>query len=263
MAFENDIKRIDHRNWEDVRNKWLSNIPLYNYSGEIPEHELFEFNGLDEIYRKTNQTPGEYKSEVPNLRSEVLREAIFFIHKATHVCGTAIIHLENGVLSWAISSAYQSSFFALKGILGLVGLSFPRINKSLMIDCFPEEEQLSRNKLKQGIVPKKELKFVILSELTHKHLWQIFQRVLRVSKISILEEKVITFLINLDVEEFSKQRNALHYKNNYWLFPKDLFERVYDENFGLNENLFSELNEKFDSSKNDFSFFICYILLKF
>ncbi len=263
MAFENDIKRIDRRDWSKLCDKWLSFIPSYNFPGEAPEHEILDFVGIETIYRKTQSARGELKFDVPFLRQEVLREAIYFVHKSTHVCGAANIHLENGALSWAISSAYQSSFFALKGILGLLGLSFPRINTALMIDCFPEEEKLSSNQRKRGEIPKQEFKFVVLPKLSHKHMWQIFQRVLYVSRIEIWRDEIVLYLREIHIDKFAEQRNSLHYKNDFWLFPEDLFKRVHDPYFGVFENLFSET--KYDSmdNKKDFSFFLNYILLKF
>lgn len=263
MAFDKVVKRIDQRDWENIREKWLSYIPDYDFPGQSPAHQILEFVGLNSIFQKTSASPGEYKTEVPLLRQEILREAIYFIHKATHVCGTANIHLENGVLSWGISSAYQSAFFALKGILGLLGLSFPRINSALMIDCFPAEEKLSSNQRKRGEKPKPELKFVILPTLTHTHMWQIFQRVLSVSKVSIWKPEIIDYLRNLNVSQFAEQRNSLHYINNYWLFPEDLYERIFDDSFGIDNTLFNK--EEYGSLHNrkDFSFILNYILLKF
>ncbi|HQX74239.1 MAG TPA: HEPN domain-containing protein [Chitinophagaceae bacterium] len=263
MAFENDIKRIDKRDWSKLCDKWLSFIPSFSYPGEAPEHQILDFVGLEAIYHKTQSAQGGLKIDVPLLRQEVLREAIYFVHKSTHVCGAANIHLENGALSWAISSAYQSSFFALKGILGLLGLSFPRINTSLMVDCFPEEEKLSSKQRKRGEIPRQEFKFVVLPKLSHKHMWQIFQRVLYVSKIELWREEIVSYLRHIDIDKFSEQRNSLHYKNDFWLFPEDLFKRVFDPSFGVFENLFTEANYDRMDSKKDFSFILNYILLKF
>lgn len=262
MAFENDIKRIERRDWSKLREKWLSFIPSYNYPGETPAHEILDFVGLESIYLKTNSAPGELKMDVPLLRQEVLREGIYFVHKATHVCGAANIHVENGAITWGISSAYQSSFFALKGILGLLGLSFPRINQALMIDCFPEEEKLSSKQRKRGEKPKQEFKFVTLPKLSHKHMWQIFQRVLNVSNVEIWQSEVVEYLSNLGVDEFAEQRNSLHYKNNFWLLPEDLFKRVFDSSFGIAKDLFSEKSYDEMRRRKDFSFIINYMLLK-
>jgi len=263
MAFENNVKRIDQREWKVVRDKWLSYIPDFDTPGAPPAHQILEFVGLDAIFKKTQITPGEFKQDVPFLRQEVLREAIFFLHKATHVCGAANIHLDNGALSWSISSAYQSSFFALKGILGLLGLSFPRINTALMIDCFPEEEKLSNKQRKRGEKPKPEFKFVVFPKLSHTHMWQIFQRVLNSSTVEIWKEEMILCLSKLHIDQFAQQRNSLHYVNNFWLFPGDLFNRMFDPAFGIDVDLFKNLDSDKLQKRSDFSFILNYIMLKF
>lgn len=110
------------------------------------------------------------------------------------------------------------------------------------------------------MLPKCELKFVIFDDLGHKHFWQIFQRVLRVSKIDIWPAGTIDYFKGLNPNDFSDQRNSLHYRNNYWLIPKDLFIRVFDGNFGVRENLISKLDDSL-VEKNDFSILVSYLLL--
>lgn len=263
MSFDNYLKRIDHRDWNKIRSKWLNYIPDNEFPGQVPEHEILDFFGLEAFYQKANNPQKEYKEEVPFLRREILREAIYFIHKSTHVCGAANIHIENGALSWSISSAYQSTFFALKGILGLLGLSFPRINAALMIDCFPEEERLSKNQIKRRELPKPELKFVVFPKLSHTHMWQIFQRVLNVSEIDIWNDDILTFLRKLPDNKFAEQRNALHYINNYWLYPDDLYKRVFDDSFGVDEEILSRKEWHTINDRKDFSILLNYIFLKF
>jgi hypothetical protein len=258
----NEFKKIDERSWEKIRGKWLNHIPNFSNPGEVPSHTIGEILDLDAYYKEAKNQQGSFTGEVENLRSEILREAIFFAHKAIHVSGTAIVHLNNGILSWGISSSYQASFFSLKSIFGLLGLIFPRINhKTLMIDSFPKEEQLSKSKIKQGILPKQEIKFTIFPDLTHTQHWEIFQRLLRVTEIDFLDESYVNLMTQLEAEDFVSQRNNLHYVNNYWLITNDLFERVFDPSFGVRADLISNIYYA-KTGQKDFTFLFSHLIIK-
>ncbi|WP_346316529.1 HEPN domain-containing protein [Chitinophaga sp. YIM B06452] len=258
---ESAIKKIDGRDWAVQLQKWAQYIPSIDKAGEPPAYELSKFGGLSEIYAKVDESQGSYSEDIPVLRSEVLREAIYLIHKGIHVSGAAFLHLESGVTSWALSNAYQSSFFLLKGILAALGLSFPRLSKILLIDCFPKEEELSRSAIKKGRSPKVEIKFQIFNELSHVEYWEILQRVLRVSTIGSWPEEFVSYIIKIKADQFVHERNNLHYKNHYWTFPADLFERLVDPAFGVNNRFLTDYEVIMDSSEHQYSFFINYSLL--
>jgi hypothetical protein len=261
MSFATTIKRIDPRNWDEIKAKWLSYSPTIYSPGEPPQDEIFSFVGLPDLLLKAKKNP-EHHEEVSGLRQEILREGFYFLHKSVHVCGCAISHLNNGILSWSISSAYQSSFFSLKGILCLLGLSFPRINnETLLIDSFPKGQELTKSQIKKGITPLKEMKFIAFQKaLGHEPLWEIFQRVLRVLNIAILDEQVVNFLKNLNPKDFTKQRNSIHYKNSYWLIPEDLFHRIYNDDFGAKVDLINKLDQDIVDC-DDLSVYISYLML--
>jgi hypothetical protein len=131
-----------------------------------------------------------------------------------------------------------------------------------MIDCFPQEEQLSKNKIKQGFIPKQEMKFCIFDDLTHMQYWEVFQRILRIAELPLLDERIKRFLLQITPEQFVAQRNNLHYVSNYWLRKEDLFKRIFDNNFGVRENLIELLDKEIRNEQSDFSVFVCYLLLK-
>jgi hypothetical protein len=223
-------------------------------------HQISEFSGLDRIYNQAKEFRIEYRQEVPHLRGEILREGVFCIHKAVHVCGAAITHVDNGILSWSLTSAYQSSFFSLKGILCLLGLSFPLMGmKNLMVDCFPEQKTLSRSHLKKYGVDN-DLKFLIFDKLNHKHFWEILQRVIRVTDIDLWDENISIVFSKIDSERFGRERNSIHYRNNYW--PNDdLFKRNFDDSFAIKRDMLGNLEETLNSSSKNLSFYVCYLLL--
>jgi hypothetical protein len=267
MAFENDLKKIDSRDWNVLRSKWLKYLPTISPPGQVPSEEVCELIVIDEIATLAAPAPGsQTRKEVAHLRSEIFREGIFLFHKASNVNGGGLFHVDNGMLSWSVSSAYHSSFFALKSLLSLLGLSFPivksRQNKCLMIDCFPEDEKLSKNQIKKGVQPQPELKFVLMQDIGHQHYWEILQRVLRVSNVPLWDDDIVKCLLNFDSEDYTFQRNSIHYINNYWLILEDLFEKKTDLNFAL----FGDLKTTLSTIKKDsldYTFFVSYVLLNF
>jgi uncharacterized protein (UPF0332 family) len=260
MGFnEGNIKKIQSRDWASVRDKWLQFLPSIAKPGSPPSYEVCDFIGLQDVYNHVVLLKGaEYVTEVPNLRQAIFHEGLFLIHKAIHVSGTALMQLENGIFSWSLSNAYQSSFFALKGILALLGLSFPQFNKTLMVDCFREEE-LSKNKLAKGIQPKLEIRFLQFSDLSHVDYWAVLQRVVRVSEINVWDSQIMQYFSNIDPASIGMERNKLHYENHYWTFD-DLFTPMTDDKFAVNEELLQTFIATVNRGK-DYSFFLNYTLV--
>jgi len=264
MAFEHDLKKIDHRDWTTIQKKWLNYLPTIAPPGQAPQEEIADLPDIEELARSTLKKPGTLlHQELSYLRSEIFREGIFLFHKASHINSAGLMHVENGVISWSISSAYHSSFFALKSLLCLLGLSFPRVKsrkKCLMIDCFPEEGKLSSKQLKKGYQPPPLMKFLLTEDLGHLHYWEIFMRVLRTSEVSVWDDELISCLQHINPSDFSLQRNLIHYKNNYWPILIDLYSRRTDLTFAC-FNDYKDTSRKINSEMLDYSFFISYLLL--
>jgi hypothetical protein len=258
---ETSIKKIQARDWDSIVLKWAAYIPEFTTPGDSPPFELTKFGGLLDVYSRAAADKVEYREEVALLRQEILREGIYLIHKSIHVSAAALLHVENGFKSWALSNAYQSSFFAVKGILALLGLSFPRMSKILMIDCFPKDEELSKSALKKGRIPKVDIRFNVLNELSHVEYWQILQRIIRVSNIPCWQPNILEYIKHLPPEKFVQERNSLHYKNHYWTFPKDLFNVLLDRTFGIDPELLAEYGDVMDNCEHQYDLFINYTLI--
>ncbi len=260
---EGHIKKIDERDWESIKNKWLAYIPTIVTPGAAPAIELKKFFGLQDLYSKTaaaNKAP--YFEEVVSLRGAVLWEGLYLTHKAIHVTGSAILHLDNGITSWSLTNAYQSSFFAVKAIMSLLGISFPQLSKPFMIDCFPKGEELSRSQLKKGRVPKTELKFLIFNDLSHVEHWEVLQRILFVSTIDCWDDDVIEYLKSMPAEKFVEERNNLHYVNSYWTIAKDLYVPNIIQSFADNPGFTTDYKELITNCGHEHSFFLNYTLIR-
>ncbi|MFT3845915.1 MAG: hypothetical protein QM725_12745 [Lacibacter sp.] len=259
---EVNIKKIDERNWKLIKSKWLAYIPDITTPGEAPSYELKKFYGLQDLYSKTANNKMPYFEEVASLRSAILWEGLYLTHKSLHVIGSAILHLDNGITSWSLTNAYQSSFFAVKAIISILGLSFPQLSKPFMIDCFPKGEELTRSQLKKGRLPKTELKFAIFNDLSHVEHWEILQRILYVSSIGCWDEEVIEYLKNLSPEKFVEERNKLHYINNYWTVPNDLFVPRVNSSFAENQDFTSDYDNLMNKCGIQHPFFLNYTLIR-
>jgi len=258
MNFEKQLKRIDHRNWKTIRAEWFQYLPNIQAPGQHPDHEIAQTVGLDDVVARTPET-GEYKTELIGLRAAIFHEGIFLLHKAFHVSGSAEVHINNGILSWSLSSGYHSAFFAVKSIMCFLGISTTEVNnKMILIDVWPEPEKLSKSKVNKGFTPKREMKFLSMPKLQHFHIWEIFQRILRTSTINIWPE-TFRHLIALNPKDFALQRNTLHYKNNKWIHD-DLYKSDLDPHFGIRTNLLDEIDDV-DPLSDDFSILLSHILL--
>lgn len=260
---EHNIKKIDKRDWDVIKDKWYNYIPSIATPGDAPTIEIKKFYGLQDLYSKTvaaNKAP--YFEEVVSLRSAILWEGLYLTHKALHVSGSAILHLENGLISWSLANAYQSSFFAVKAIISLLGISFPRLSKPFMIDCFPKGEELTRSQLKKMRVPKTELKFLIFNDLSHVEYWEILQRILFVSTVTCWDDEVIEYLKAMPGEKFVEERNNLHYINNYWTFPKDLYVPDIVNSFAENQDFTTDYKAFISNCGHQHSFFLNYTVIR-
>ncbi len=261
---ENHIKKIDKRDWDSIKNKWLAYIPAITVPGAAPQIELKKFFRLQELYSKTaaeNKAP--YFEEVASLRSAILWEGLYLTDKAIHVSGAAILHVDNGITSWSLTNVYQSSFFAVKAIISLLGISFPQLSKPFMIDCFPKGEELSRSQRKKLRVPKTELKFLIFNDLSlYVEHWEILQRILFISTIDCWENDVIEYLKIMPGEKFVEERNNLHYVNNYWTFPNDLYVPNIIDFFAENQDFTTNYKDFLAKCGHQHSFFLNYTLIR-
>jgi hypothetical protein len=262
MSFDKTLKKIDPRVWQDIRSKWVGYLPTFEYPGQSPESELYETYDLADIQKQAKETANNIlRTEIKVLRTDILREGIYNLHKANHVCCAANYHIDIGIPTWSVSSIYQSTLFALKGFLCLLGLEVSQVNMNhLLIDCFPAGLPLSSKQKKTGYSHPPELAFINLPNLTHKQHWEILQRVLRVTSNEQWDEQLVNFLINITPDRFTYLRNSLHYKTSYWIFPKDLFSKEYPEDFGVKYDMCNNLTLEKDTK--DINYFICYAILK-
>lgn len=261
MTFQRKVSRIDRRSWDEVRDGWLNYLPSISISGQPPDFNISELPYIQQVVRKVPET-GEYHEELPGLREAILHEGLFLLHKATNTSGATEIQIDNGILTWSLSSGYHSAFFSAKAIMSLLGISYIELNgRTVMIDVWPRPENISKSKLRKGVVQQCIPKFVRMPNLQHFQIWTLFQRALRTLNIGIWERQLINFLIQINPKYFARQRNTIHYSNNSW-FHSDLHKPIISKDFGVTDTLLSDI-VFIEPDSDDFSIILAFILLNF
>src|SRR5262249_42040472 len=151
-----------------IRAKWLEFLPTLEAPGSRPISALSDFASLVGILPHVPDD-GEERREIPGLRQEVFREAIFLLHKASSVVGAAQKQVKSGMLTWALSDAYRGAFFALKALFGILGIFFVGVgDRHYMIDIWPGPKKGERQRRRRGSDLGAEMQFVRMPGMQHR-----------------------------------------------------------------------------------------------
>jgi hypothetical protein len=234
-AFQKIIeKRILECRWSDISARWLNFLPTIDPPGSAPDVGLSDVIGFTTVAATISDYGTPIRVEASGLREYVFREAVYLLHKAFHVTGCAENQARQGYKTWSLADAYQASLFGAKAILYFFGIALAEFkSKAVLIDIWPKEEDTHRRRKQKLRLPDDlSIQFIKLNmKFEHRHVWAIFQRLLRVIDINIWPETYIQALTKLEIAEFAKQRNLLQYKNEVWIFD-DLYQFVVDPSFG-------------------------------
>jgi hypothetical protein len=116
--------------------------------------------------------------------------------------------------SWSLVSGYQSAVFAAHAILRLLRVTTVQLDSSHhVLDLWPEPPS---KKVARG-----EDVLVITFDgprLEHRPLWALLLRLLRVTEVpgEVWPTAIVSEVRDTSVEEFARQRNALHYRLARW-----------------------------------------------
>jgi hypothetical protein len=153
---------------------------------------------------------------VEGLRSNALWEAIYLLHKAAHVMRASQSHAAQGFRSWCLFDAYHGAYLAAKSVMGLLGVVIPQLDgQQTVIDLFPVVQEKPR---KKDLLLGRESQFRILKtgQLDQRNLWELFQRVLRMSTVQCASEGLVQSCVDLDWEDISRARNPYLYRATFW-----------------------------------------------
>ena len=155
--------------------------------------------------------------DVAGLRANSLWEAVFLFHKCAHTHLATHRIGQDGMHSWSLFNAYHSAYLGARGIMILLGVPMPSLKGSqVAIDLFPEPTK--RNKRSISVPLFQEFVIVRLPLLEQRHLWEGFQRVLRMSQVECWDASIRDELLDLSYEKISPPRNHYLYKASFWPF---------------------------------------------
>ncbi len=131
-------------------------------------------------------------------------------------------------------------------------------NKTLLIDVWPAMPPLSSTRRKRGEIAPPEMKFMQLSKLQHFDVSAMFQRILRVSSISIWDTEIVDTLIKYNSRHFAKERNVLHYDNHRWIF-NDIHQ--YEDQIRFFSEMLEQRHTNFENQSPGVSVLLAFLLL--
>ena len=202
------------RNWEEVRDAWLENVPNFPSVGAKPNPDLEHLQPLLDI-----ELPIDHDRfpDIAGLRTIALWEAVFLFHKCSHTNLAAQRLGRQGMHSWCLFNGYHSAYLGARGIMALLGVALPDLKgRQVAIDLCPEPVKKKKTNRPLGSPQFQEFIIVPLPHLDQRDLWQAFQRVIRVSRAACWDIGLRTELLGVSHERISPPRNHFLYKAHYW-----------------------------------------------
>ena len=213
MSWRPKWQNFRGRDWEVVRDHWLSHIPNFPSIGARPDPGLEQLNTLQEIDVPVNY--GRFPN-VAGLRANTLWEAVFLFHKCSHTNLAAQRLAQGGMHSWCLFNAYHAAYLGARGILAMLGVALPRLRGiQTAIDLCPAPVKKKRH-TPLGSAEFEDFLMVRLQLLEQRYLWEGFQRVLRMSKATCWDLTVRHELLSLSYDEITPPRNHFLYRPDFW-----------------------------------------------
>lgn len=261
-AFDRMILR---RDWATLRGQWLTAIPTISPPGSAPPGSLADVLDLRGPERDVGASPPmPLRKEIPGLRPAVLHEGLYLLHKASHVVSAAELHVQTGICSWSLSSAYQGSVFACRAVLAFLGIALATVDGHyVLVDLWPGSPARDRRGVELGtdwptpnVWPLGQI-----GHMDHRLQWSLFQRVLRVARVDCWQGRASRLVGLLHPADIPHQRNLLHYRAHLWVCD-DLLSFAAQPDFGTFEWAEDQDREELDPDRDDFTLQLSFVLLK-
>jgi hypothetical protein len=213
MTLRAKLQNFRKRDWPEIRDSWLANVPAFPAVGARPDPGLERLNPLLQITLPENYARF---ADVSGLRPNTLWESVFLFHKCAHTNLAAQRLAYEGMHSWCLFNAYHSAYLGARGIASLFGVALPNLKGNQVgIDLFPEPEKKKSTRA-LGAPQFQEFLIVRLPLLDQRHLWETFQRVLRMTHQECLDARLRDELLDLSYEAITPPRNHFLYKAHFW-----------------------------------------------
>lgn len=217
---------IAERRWGGVRNAWLKQLtfesvnqpPPFFLSQHIVEEEIVNI-----IPKKGELT--HISTPRGSLPSIVFSEGLRWLDKALHVLECAEVHLERGLKSWSLSSAYQAGYFSQRSITSFLGVAIFEIEKtSYVVDICRNVKGYTPEKLDRiGSFEENASIYSLGTQLDQKHSWDLLKRVITMASCDLWSKGWKNHIRNANTKDITGCRHELHYKVPFWPW-EDLFQ---------------------------------------
>jgi hypothetical protein len=236
MSYKAKWQKFGERDWEEIRDAWVADVPTFQSIGVPPDPGLEHLSTLAAI-GLPDANPG-YKlvPDVEGIRRIALWEAVFLFHKCSHTHLAAQRLGQQGMHSWCMFNAYHSAYLGARGIMALLGVGLTRVGSTqAAIDLFIQAESNTKKKEQQarrksGLPQFQEFLLVNLkSNLDQQDLWEAFQRVLRTSVIACADQQLRRELLDLSSGNITPPRNHFLYQAHFWPLADLISDATLDE----------------------------------
>lgn len=218
ISYKAKWKHFRERNWDEIRDAWLADVPAFSAVGAPPDPGLDDLETLLSLEVPSKEQPYQLHADVEGLRRNALWEAVFLFHKCSHTHFASQRLGQLGMHSWCMFNAYHSAYLGARGIMAILGVAFPvlrGVHTAIDLCITPE----SKSELRRRAIAGRrfqEFLFVRLPQLEQRYLWEAFQRVLRISKVTCFDPILVQELLDLSYENFSPPRNHYLYRAEHW-----------------------------------------------
>lgn len=208
------------REWTEIRDAWLEDIPTFPQVGAIPDPGLENLSSLMTIDLPAINPPYKRHADVEGVRRNALWEAVFLFHKCSHTHLAAQRLGQLGMHSWCMFNAYHSAYLGARGIIATLGIALVTIQGNQTgIDLFIQPESNTKQKALRALASRRFQEFLIVrfpSLIEQRNLWQGLQRILKISTIGHVDQRLIDEVLGLSYESISPPRNRFLYKAPFW-----------------------------------------------
>lgn len=206
------LKKLSHRNWEELREEWLSYVPAIDFELRYPEPTLWQLADFPNFFGSL--VDGNVLEHVEGVRESIFREMLILTRKFNHAHSMVNMAAAEGRATWASINAYETCFYGAKAFCYLLGFANLGRDSSYYLDAF-FEVKLKRRK---GLVEQRfDMKIHRLPErFTHAMLWGLTERLIETTAFENELAQLRLGLRKIDWKDFSKFRNYLMYDGAYW-----------------------------------------------
>jgi hypothetical protein len=221
MSYRTKWQNFRHRDWSNIRDAWLADVPSFTSLGARPDPGLENLPSLLSIDLPGTKPPYKRYADVEGLRRNALWEAVFLFHKCSHTNLAAQRLGQQGMHSWCMFNSYHSAYLGAKGLMALLGIAWPRVRgEQVAVDLFLQAESKTQQKKLKALGSRQFQEFLVLRlhvrTLDQRYLWEAFQRILQMAKVDCWDQNLVKELLDVSYQSFSPPRNNFLYRAQFW-----------------------------------------------